>query len=413
MEIDPTEEELLISLKTLKQIQPIKFRWNEILSFRVVYILSGNQRYSTIQLISKGGIRDDIIYHELPGEIANGIFGLKSDGETISFSGYYLPLDIRLAEKALEKVMPELSSREVYAETYNAIVCFKNKEQKGITVVKTPLELFTPEKLLDIESEISDWFIAVQNMWSSSCAMQLSRISLSDYSHIITKYKEYETVKGVLVHHTEQKKKDAEEEARAKQYAQIQRAGDEGEKRVKYVLDCLGSDTIQVGGNTVNKYGKPCIMLISEKWTKFPQEFDHIIIRENGVFLIETKNLSGTIEIDQSGNWTQTKGKQASTKIAIDSPAFQTYRHEKLVRSFLAPEIQVSSIICLANQHTFVKGQENCNIPVLKWDLLAQFIEERPAEKKLSREEMEAVHEQIKEHYYECATNENGEINND
>lgn len=409
VEITPTEKELLIFLRMLRQIEPIKFHWDEILSFRVIYILSGNQRYPTIQLISKGGHHDDLIYHELPEAIANYIIDLKPYGEAVSFSKYYVPLDISLAEKALGKVIPELHSRKVYAKTYNDFVSFK--KQQGIPGVKEPLELFPPEKLLTIEGELSDWFMEVQNMWNSSRAMQLSRISLSDYNHIMAKYQEYETVKGVLVHQTEQKRKDAEEEARVKQDAQIQRAGDEGEKRVKYVLDCIGSDTIQVGSNTVNKYNKPCIMLMSEKWAKIPQEFDHIIIRENGVFLIETKNLSGTIEIDSSGNWAQTKRNQP--KIAIESPAFQTYRHEKLVCSFLAPEIPVSSIICLANPHTLVKGQENCNVPVLKWDLLAQYIEEWKSKKKLSREEMDAVHEQIKEHYYECAADKNTGISND
>lgn len=77
------------------------------------------------------------------------------------------------------------------------------------------------------------------------------------------------------------------------------------------------------------------------------------------------------------------------------------------MRSFLSEEIPVSSIICLANHRAFVKGQENSNVPVLKWDLLAQFIESQPSEKKLSREEMEMVYEQIKEHYYEYSANEN------
>ena len=73
------------------------------------------------------------------------------------------------------------------------------------------------------------------------------------------------------------------------QDAKIQQAGLEGEKRVEYVLNCMGPDTICIEDNTVNKYGKPCIMLKSEDWANIPQEFDHILIRENGVFLIETK----------------------------------------------------------------------------------------------------------------------------
>lgn len=406
-EINPTEEELLKSLRTLKQIEPLKYHWNKILAFRVIWIISGNRRYSTIQLISKDDYYDDLIYHELPDGIVNQIIYLKPYGHAVSFSDYYLPINISLVEKALGKVLPELNDREVNVQNSNTYASFK--KQKGAPGVKEHLELFPSEKLLDIESELSDWFVEVQSMWSSSRAMQILRISLPEYNRVMTKYQEYDEVKGILVHRAEQKRKAAEEEARARQDAQIQRAGDEGEKRVKFVLDCMGSGTIQVESNTINKFGKRCIMLLSEEWAKIPQEFDHIIIRENGVFLIETKNLSGIIEIDKSGNWTQTKTlrEREKTTVAIEAPSFQVYRHEKLIRSFLAPEIPVSSIICLANPRAFVKGQENSNVPVLKWDLLAQFIESQPSEKKLSREEMEMVYEQIKEHYYEYSANEN------
>lgn len=166
----------------------------------------------------------------------------------------------------------------------------------------------------------------------------------------------------------------------------------------------MGPNTIRVKDNTVNNYGRSCIMLQSDSWAKIPQEYDHILIRENGVFLIETKNLSGKIEIDQFGNWTQTK-EETGHAYAIESPTFQIYRHEKLIRSFLPSDVPVTSIICLANPRVIVKGQENCQFPVLRWDLLAQYIEEQPSKITLSREDMEALHEQVKAHYYECSDN--------
>ena len=91
----------------------------------------------------------------------------------------------------------------------------------------------------------------------------------------------------------------------------------------------------------------------------------------------------------------------------MENPTFQVYRHKKLVCSFLPADVPVTSVICMANARVLVKGQEYCKVPVLRWDLLAQYIEEQPSEKKLSRDEMEAVHEQIKAHYYEYSADDN------
>ena len=43
--------------------------------------------------------------------------------------------------------------------------------------------------------------------------------------------------------------------------------------------------------------------------------------------------------------------------------------------SFLPQECRVISIICIANDKAIIEGSENCPIPIIKSDMLVEFIE--------------------------------------
>ena len=53
--------------------------------------------------------------------------------------------------------------------------------------------------------------------------------------------------------------------------------------------------------------------------------------------------------------------------------------------------IPVTSIICIANDGVIIKGRSNCKIPIVKADLLQDFIEEYQTPVNLSKEEIEAT----------------------
>ena len=81
---------------------------------------------------------------------------------------------------------------------------------------------------------------------------------------------------------------------------------------------------------------------------------------------------------------------QHPRKIGIKNPVQQCNRHAAIVKSII-PDIPVISIICIANDGVIIKGRSNCKIPIVKADLLQDFIEEYQTPVNLSKEEIEAT----------------------
>lgn len=178
-----------------------------------------------------------------------------------------------------------------------------------------------------------------------------------------------------------------EEEKRQKEL-KIREAGKKGEQEVDYVikwLEALGYRAVpkKIGG----KYHDETILLRNDAFIDETQEYDHIVVGPQGVFMIETKNYLGKLVINQSGNWIRIKdGVKAGTR----SPVQQVRRHEKVLRSFLPEKIPIISIICIAHPEVIIEGAENCTVPLVKSDLLGDFIENYPAgDKALTGEEIQ------------------------
>ena len=168
----------------------------------------------------------------------------------------------------------------------------------------------------------------------------------------------------------------------------ITNAGQKGEDAVEYVLKWLRPyGYMPVEKTCLTKYGTISILLQNKSFINEAQEYDHIIVGKNGVFLIETKNYSGEITITKDGDWFQNKGTESH---GIKNPVQQCNRHAAIVKSII-PDIPVTSIICIANDGVIIKGRSNCKIPIVKADLLQDFIEEYQTPVNLSKEEIEAT----------------------
>ena len=102
------------------------------------------------------------------------------------------------------------------------------------------------------------------------------------------------------------------------------------------------------------------------------QEYDHLIISNKGIFNVETKNYTGKLIIDKYGNWIR---KKKDLEEGVKNPIQQIRQHEKMLRSFLEKECNIISIICIANDKAIIEGVENCVIPIVKSDMLVEFIE--------------------------------------
>lgn len=155
-------------------------------------------------------------------------------------------------------------------------------------------------------------------------------------------------------------------------YAQDKQSGNKGEQKVDYALKWLDKSYIQIEKNSNDKVGNRCIFIKNEEFIDEQQEYDHLIVSNKGVFNIETKNYTGKLVVDQYGNWIRKKDNEEE---GLKNPLQQIRQHEKILMSFLPEDCKVISIICIANDKAIIEGSENCPIPIIKSDMLVEFIE--------------------------------------
>lgn len=149
--------------------------------------------------------------------------------------------------------------------------------------------------------------------------------------------------------------------------------GRAGEEAVDYVLKWLPDMYCVIEKDCQGKYGDDVIILENNSFVDESQEFDHLVIGSQGIFNIETKNYAGKLAIDKNGNWFRLK-KGEKEWVAEENPAQQLFRHHMLLQSIVGDNIPIIDIICMAHPNLMIIGQGNSLIPVVKKDLLADFI---------------------------------------
>ena len=165
--------------------------------------------------------------------------------------------------------------------------------------------------------------------------------------------------------------------------------GKVGEEAVEYVLKWLPDVYCVIEKDCVGKYSDHTILLKNTALSDESQEFDHLVIGPQGVFNIETKNYSGKLYIDRAGNWVRLKKGEAEW-IPEENPAQQLFRHHVMLESIIGKAVPIIDVICMSHPALMISGQENSNIPIVKKDLLADFIANyRPA--GLSPREIENI----------------------
>ena len=155
-------------------------------------------------------------------------------------------------------------------------------------------------------------------------------------------------------------------------YSQAKESGDKGEKKVDYALKWLDTSYVKIEKRSKDKAGNPCILISNPTFIDEKQEYDHLIVSSKGVFSIETKNFAGKLVVDKSGNGIR---KKDGGEEGMKNPLQQVRQHEKLLASFLPRECHIISILCIANDKAVIEGEEHCPIPIVKSDLLVEFIE--------------------------------------
>lgn len=156
----------------------------------------------------------------------------------------------------------------------------------------------------------------------------------------------------------------------------ISEAGKMGEKNVCHQLDFLNKNKYVVYND---------IKLISNG--RF-QQIDHLVIGPNGIFPIETKNLSGEISISNNGCWSRTI---RNLYEVIENPTGQVLRHETIIRELTKDQHTINSIIVLANNASKVSGTDRNPIPVVKADMLLHYINNFKSETILTSENIQRI----------------------
>ena len=158
-----------------------------------------------------------------------------------------------------------------------------------------------------------------------------------------------------------------------KRTLEVNNWGKTGENAVDYVLKWLPDMFRVIEKDCVGKYSDNIILLKNPALSDEAQEFDHLVIGPQGIFNIETKNYAGKLAIDKMGNWLRMK-KGETGWCAEENPAQQIFRHRVLLQSIVGYQIPIIDVICLSHPSIMIAGQENSRIPVIKKDLLADFI---------------------------------------
>lgn len=173
---------------------------------------------------------------------------------------------------------------------------------------------------------------------------------------------------------------------RKEKYSQDKESGNVGEKKVDFALKWLDKSFVKIEALSKDFSGSPCILLYNPEFVDIKQEYDHIIVGRAGVFVIETKNYIGKLIIDKYGNWIRQFN---GNEVGMTNPLQQVRQHEKVLKSFLPQNICVISILCIANDKAIIEGAENSPLPIVKSDMLVEYIEQFDInEKPLSNDEI-------------------------
>ena len=163
----------------------------------------------------------------------------------------------------------------------------------------------------------------------------------------------------------------------------IQEAGEKGERDVEHALEWLDQERFTVYSD------------ISLAYQGRSQQFDTVIVGDNGIFNIETKNFTGDLEIHEDGNWYRVSGE---TKVGTENVNFQVRRHNKVLSSVLEDQLPIVDLIVWTNIASVLEGIENSPTKIIKVDQLVDFVEDYDEGKNLSEKERAFAKKAIKDH---------------
>ena len=165
--------------------------------------------------------------------------------------------------------------------------------------------------------------------------------------------------------------------------------GEHGEQIVNALLKDLCNDALLISDATYI-FGK----------NEMSHQIDQIYIHPHGVFVLETKNYYGDIEVDKSfTNWTRTiKGRTER----LPNPMKQNRSHIEVVRHLLNKKYDVIGAIIFVRDNAPYGGDYN----LINLRDLPLFIESHPYDKLLSKKEVEEIYQILLSHISDISKEE-------
>ena len=118
-------------------------------------------------------------------------------------------------------------------------------------------------------------------------------------------------------------------------------------------------------------------------------QIDHVEIRENGIFCIETKNYKGWIFGDEnSSKWTQCIYKEKNQFL---NPLKQNKSHVYHLNQVLGKEYMINSLVVMVQNNA---GRINCNNVINLRDL-RRYLKNYECDNKLSIEEIDLIYNKL------------------
>lgn len=160
------------------------------------------------------------------------------------------------------------------------------------------------------------------------------------------------------------------------------RAAEKGEQGEQFINELLGQ-TIPGQRYVVNN------LIVQDQYGNSSQ-IDHIFINSNGVFVIETKNLSGTIYgSDSRKEWTQVFN-YGKKKYHFYNPIMQNSTHVRRLQEATGTNLPITPIVVFANNNIEkIKSKNVYTIEGMICEINAYF------EERITPDEMAAFYEQL------------------
>jgi hypothetical protein len=180
-----------------------------------------------------------------------------------------------------------------------------------------------------------------------------------------TKEELYRELSRLGVHLGNRQPHDPEDES-------IKAAGEAGERDTAHQLQFLPAGYKVFNGIYLTAGGQT-------------QEFDHIVIGENGIFHIDSKNFAGELRFTENGF--------EQNGVPAPDPTSQLHRHEFVIRALLREigiDTDVVGIICFTNERANLIGQSP-DFVTLKLSRLLSFIKGYEAKSPISSDDVERV----------------------